>query len=76
MLLDNQNPIKSKNDLLLLLKELQKDYEKDSNQWINQSIGAYLEAISAWIDDSNMTVKDDEDWTYIAAMFLAGKIYE
>lgn len=68
--------IKSKDDLVLFLTELQRDYENGPDQWVNQSIDAFLEAICAWIKDTNMMLCDDADWAKIAALFLMGKMYE
>lgn len=73
---ENIQSIQCKRDLAAFLQDLQKDYESNGDEWNNQSIGAYLEAIRAWLNDSQDPAVDSACWRYIAALLLAGKMYE
>jgi len=73
--------IKCKKDLILFVQNLQKDFVRNHNEWNNQTIDSFLEAISAWLEDANQDINDcigenDPAWKYIATIFLAGKMYE
>jgi len=75
--------IKSKNEFLDFLTELQKDKELNPQEWENKELSSYLEGIGSWVEDMdgyflNMRkeIPQDIDWSFIATMFYVGKIYE
>lgn len=73
--------INNKTDLINFLNYLAQDFEKNSSQWQNQTVSAYLEAIAAWIEDYSKSPRNNIEWDKIdhkalAQIFYVGKIYE
>ena len=75
------NKVTDKESFLKFMKALINDYRNNPDEWENDTIDYYLDAIMAWIVDFSSCERNDIDWdkidySVIAELFLAGKIYE
>ncbi|WP_420851969.1 DUF7660 family protein [Paenibacillus allorhizoplanae] len=44
--------------------------------WENQTLESFLEAMAAWLNDSNDANSKTPTWSLLATSLLAGKAYE
>ncbi|RAP75660.1 DUF7660 family protein [Paenibacillus montanisoli] len=77
------NDIKSKEDFLKFLTALRNDLSTNDEDWENPTLARYLEAMEAWITDSdayyintNQLVPKQPTWKTFADILYAAKIYE
>ena len=75
--------IQSREDFIAFVKELSKDFEDNRDSWENINIAAYLEALAAWTHDMDgyykyqgESIPQDINWSFIARLLYAAKIYE
>ncbi|MER5890511.1 hypothetical protein ABT160_42355 [Streptomyces sp. NPDC001941] len=75
--------VRSRPDLAAFVRALHLDYRRNGQQWENQSLEHYLEALAAWIDDAdglyrnrNLNMPQDGDWTFLARALEAATLYE
>ena len=57
--------ISNKEAFLEFLYKLVLDFRNNSNEWENQSIDLYLEAMLSWIEDFSSSECNDIDWNTI-----------
>lgn len=62
-------------ELVTFIANLRADLEGNSGEWENADLPAYLEALQAWIADSD-NLDDEPRWRLIAKALLAGSRYE
>jgi hypothetical protein len=82
-LVEQLRNIKTKNDFIDFIIALIEDFKLNPDSWENQDIVSYLEAMSAWIKDSDGLYKNTgeklpkpSDWKVMARLLYAAKIYE
>jgi len=68
--------IKSKEDFIVFLEELTRDFEKNKEEWENQDLISYLESMKAWLEDSDDFNCEGNIWMVIGRIILAPKYYE
>ncbi len=75
--------VKTKDDLVIFLTALADDLKKNKDEWENQSLYQYIEAISSWLEsmeivyeNADLEFPDNPSWSTIADIFYVGKIYE
>ena len=81
--------IKNKEDFILFLNELCKDFEQSKKgspyggdgSWQNIYVNHFIESIIAWLNSNNeiakkYTQKTKLEWGDLAEIFYIGKIYE
>ena len=76
--------ISSRQDFIIFLQRLLADYSKSGNNWENQSLGDFLESLSAYATDvpdyyKNMSIAVDADtasWRVFADMLRGATVYE
>lgn len=73
---DEMLGVSDKESLARFLNALAEDSENNSAEWQNLSLGDYLRAIAAWINDSPENAIPDMDFNTAAKLFYIGKIYE
>ncbi|MCZ8520959.1 MULTISPECIES: DUF7660 family protein [Paenibacillus] len=71
----NPKDVSTKEDLVTFLHALRHDLTENTATWENQTLESFLEAIEAWLNDSNL-VSDTPTWSTFATSLLAGKAYE
>jgi len=78
----NPDQIKSREDFVAFIAELEADLQSNSDKWENPTLDRYLEAVGAWANDlkwgQNVSASLDrpEAWKLAAILFYVGKIYE
>lgn len=76
------NEVQTRDDLALFVKALGDEYARSGGEWENDSLGNYLEALSAWIKDSAPYVENNDidikqmNWRFVAEMLRAATMYE
>ena len=75
--------VRNRQDLARFVGSLANDARTSLDTWENPTLDAYLEALSAWINDMpgyfhnrRKETPDEPSWSLIAAMLYAAKIYE
>ncbi|MEQ9770672.1 hypothetical protein ABRQ03_07355 [Pectobacterium jejuense] len=82
-MLDEFFPISSKDDLVKLISALARDFKENPDEWENNDLSSYLEAIASWIEDmdgyydnTDQPLPKDTNWKIFADILIAAKIYE
>jgi len=75
--------IKSNKDLSKYIMQLRQNLKENPEEWENLDLDSFLEAMAAWVDDSdgyfcdtNQKLPKDEEWQLVATVLSASKIYE
>jgi hypothetical protein len=74
--------IESKDDLGEFVGQLLEDLNSNPNAWENETLDRYLEAMQAWILDSEASdqkagvVRPEPTWRTFAEILSAARIYE
>ena len=75
--------VQTKDDLSALVRALQHNLKDHPEEWENDDLSSYLEAMAAWIDDTrgyfkNMgeTSPEYPTWKAVGQMLLAASAYE
>ena len=73
--------IGSKADFIRFLNLLSKDFNKNPQEWENQTIPEFLEQMASWVEDYSTCPANELEWERIDFKVLAqiiymGKIYE
>ena len=70
-------------DLVKVIEALRVDLNENPSEWVNQDLGGFLEALSAWVNDMDgfflgrgLDVPKSPTWKNIAEMLVAAKYYE
>lgn len=77
------NLVVTREDFVVFVRELSKDYRLNTQSWENKDTGAFLEALAAWVEDMDgfyqhqgQPVPDKPDWKHVADMLMAATVYE
>ncbi|MCX5283323.1 hypothetical protein [Streptomyces sp. NBC_00198] len=69
--------------LCAFLARLRADYDESDTEGENRTLGAFLEALEAWISDApgwyanhGQDLPPQGDWTFFARALTAARIYE
>jgi hypothetical protein len=75
--------IRSPHDLAEFIRLLRQNYVDNPQSWENDNLSAYLDAMAAWVDDSegyfknhSQPLPDPEMWKLIALVLYAATMYE
>ncbi|MCG5213083.1 DUF7660 family protein [Streptosporangium sp. KLBMP 9127] len=71
--------VHSKEDLSDFILELRESMTGEPDSWENLTLDNYLEAMSAWLHDSDLPseiVTSGPSWQFIAEILIAAAIYE
>lgn len=81
--MSNMNKINSREDFLVFMRLLKKDFKNNPSEWENNTLELYLEGIESWIEDmdgyyinANLLKPENIDWQFLANVFMSAKIYE
>jgi hypothetical protein len=61
---------------LSVIDALARDFESHGDEWENSTIPTYLDAIRAWLADSDLSVVGPDAWSTLANALRAGRVYE
>ena len=77
------NGIQTRADFVLFVRDLLQNLRQKPDDWENQGIEAYLDAIAAWVEDMDgfylnqgVPVPQQPDWKLLGQILLAAKYYE
>ena len=80
---ESTNVIVSRDDLVAFVRRLRCDLLENRDAWENSTLDSYLEAMAAWIEDSDgyyrnmgQPVPQTPSWKTLADILLAAKVYE
>lgn len=83
MPLSSDDEIHTRDDLAAFIRDLHQDYLRRGHEWENSTLDRFLEALAAWIDDSDGWYRNfgkelpaNGDWTFIARALGAATVYE
>jgi len=75
--------VSTRADLVELVRELKKDLDTRPEHWVNAELGAFLEAMAAWIEDMDgyyvnlgEKVPTRPEWRTLADMLMGARTYE
>lgn len=75
--------VETREDLFKFIVKLAQDLKANSNEWENESLFSYLEAMSAWVNDMDGCFQMNENemanigpWKLLAHILYAAKMYE
>lgn len=72
--------VESKEDFVIFLQELQKDFLNNRQEWENPELGRYLEAMEAFLNSSTEKSINKIDftpsWSLFARIMITASIYE
>ncbi len=83
MSLTPDSEVRSRDELVSFVQELHREFLRNGHEWENQTLGSFLEALAAWMQDSpgwyrnfGKDLPDGGDWTFLARALQAAKVYE
>lgn len=75
--------IETSEDCADYILSMARDFEDYPDDWKNQTLGEFLEAMAQWVEDSeeiygrmNMPCPGPEHWKHLAAILTAARAYE
>jgi hypothetical protein len=75
--------LQSRGDFVAFLRELSADLQGNPEQWANRDLPAFLEALSAWVEDMEgyyqqrgEPMPEQPRWQTLGQMLLAARVYE
>lgn len=83
MPLTPDDEIQTRDELVAFVRDLHQDYLRRGQDWENHTLDRFLEALAAWIADSDGWYRNfgkelpaNGDWTFIARALSAATVYE
>ncbi|MEU3371098.1 hypothetical protein ABZ734_11555 [Streptomyces sp. NPDC006660] len=83
MSLTPDSEVSSREEFVAFVRELHQDYLRRGNEWENQSLDQFLEALAAWLDASpgwyrnfGKKLPEEGGWTFLARALQAATVYE
>lgn len=75
--------IRSREEFVAFVRGLRQEYLRRGHEWENGSLDSFLEALAAWINDSDGWYRNvgkdlphGGDWTFFARSLQAATVYE
>lgn len=80
---DKVRSVNSREDLIAFVRALRDDFKDNPQEWENDTLAFYLDAMAAWIEDMDGVYKNigeqpptEPSWQVVAKILLAAKAYE
>lgn len=80
---DKLEKVHSRKEFIEFVDYLAKDLSENPEEWINTTLGDFLNGISSWVDNSDGLFSgseenplDNEDWNLMATILFTGSRYE
>jgi hypothetical protein len=75
--------LQSREDFVVFLRGLSADLQRNPEQWANRDLPAFLEAMSAWVEDMEgyyrgrgEPMPEQPRWQTLGQILLAARVYE
>ena len=68
--------MKTRQDAIAAIRTLRATLEDKPDDWENQTLERFLDAMAAWIEDSGEKLEHIGPWDLVIRILEAGKIYE
>lgn len=75
--------VRTRDDFVTLVRALQAQLRNKPDEWENQDLPTFLEALASWVEDmegyyrnSGQPVPDPPTWKALGEMLLAARVYE
>lgn len=82
-ILSDVESISSRDDFVLFVIELSRDFHANGLRWENNDLGSYLAALAAWVKDMEgfyssrgQSTPQQPQWKDLANMMMAARVYE
>ena len=82
-LLESHSRIRSREDFAVFVRALREDLKGNPQDWENDTLDRYLEAMSAWVENMNAyflnqgrPTPEQPDWKLLGDILMAARIYE
>ncbi|HDW3058647.1 TPA: hypothetical protein RMI67_006642 [Bacillus cereus] len=82
-LIEKAKKIRTQEDFTQFVMCLAEDFKHNPKDWENVSIHEYLFALASWVEDmdgyyknQNIPLRENIDWSFLATILLAAKVYE
>ena len=80
---DQHRSIRSREDFVIFVRALRKDFEENPGSWENGSLEDFLGALASWVEDmdgyyANQGLQKPQipDWKIFGDMLMAARVYE
>jgi hypothetical protein len=81
--LNKNDTITTRDEFILFVNGLASDFRKNPNEWDNDNLANYLEAIAGWVADmdgyylnQDKKIPTQNDWSLFKDILSAAKFYE
>lgn len=78
-----QMKVTDRQSLIHFIQALANDLRSHPEQWENQNLGDYLDAMAGWLEDMDgyyinkgVPAPESPSWAILADMLIAAKVYE
>jgi hypothetical protein len=82
-LVDQAENVRNRQDLAILISDLVDDLRSNKQEWENDNLLDFLEAMSRWVQDMDgyfmnrgEPIPTDKPWKLFADILMAARIYE
>lgn len=79
----NTKEVNTKEDFIEFLEFLSSNAKNNLGEWENKDLPSYLESMASWIEDMDgyylnqrLPIPENINWTFIADILMAARIYE
>lgn len=79
----NTKKVNTKEDFIEFLEFLSSNAKNNLGEWENKDLPSYLESMASWIEDMDgyylnqrLPIPENINWTFIADILMAARIYE
>ena len=79
----NTKEINTRENFIQFLEFLSSSARNNMSEWENKDLPSYLESMASWVEDmegyylnQNLSVPENVNWTFIADILMAARVYE
>lgn len=79
----NTKEINTKENFIQFLEFLSSNARNNMSEWENKDLPSYIESMASWVEDmegyylnQNLSVPENVNWTFIADILMAARVYE
>ncbi|MBA5806706.1 hypothetical protein F9883_02240 [Morganella morganii] len=79
----NTKEINTRENFIQFLEFLSSNARNNMSEWENKDLPSYIESMASWVEDmegyylnQNLSVPENVNWTFIADILMAARVYE